>query len=127
LIRIRIWLQPYRKHTQINSASAAAFARVGTGALARPGGAKLRSAFWAGSNAQFMVHNLPQKNSHFGAKSRENKELEFFWPPRSIVLKVVTGKILETWELLVVSGFRSSVLELRVEGGPGKGFAFASR
>jgi hypothetical protein len=33
------------------------------------------------------------------AQNLENKGVEFFLPPRSMVLKVVRGKILETWEL----------------------------
>jgi hypothetical protein len=33
------------------------------------------------------------------AQNLENKGPEFFLPPRSMVLKVVTGKILETLEL----------------------------
>jgi hypothetical protein len=43
----------------------------------------------------------------------ENKRLEFFLPSRSMVLNVLTGKILKTCKLLVILGPHGSILELR--------------
>jgi len=50
------------------------------------------------------------------AQNLENKGVDFFLPPRSMVLKVVRGKILEIWELARFPFARGSVLELRAQG-----------
>ena len=47
------------------------------------------------------------------AQNLENKGVEFFLPPRSMVLKVVKGKILETWELTRFPLGRGAVLGRR--------------
>src|SRR5271169_1804946 len=61
----------------------------------------------------------PSKKTLIFAQNLENKGAEIFLPPRSMVLKVVTGKILETLELsrgLTVPGFcfgtRESVVRI---------------
>jgi hypothetical protein len=46
----------------------------------------------------YSAKNTPKKTLVF-AQNLENKGLEIFPPPRSMVLKVVRGKILETLEL----------------------------
>jgi len=50
------------------------------------------------------------KKTLISSQNLENKRLEFFLPARSMVLKVVTGKILETWELAGVWTACGSVL-----------------
>jgi hypothetical protein len=50
------------------------------------------------------------------AQNLENKGVKFFLPPRSMVLKVVRGKILETWELARFPLARGAVLERRAQG-----------
>ena len=52
-----------------------------------------------------------KKNSH-PPQNLENKGPEIFLPRRSMVLKVVTGKILETWELWWFRRLAVSILEL---------------
>jgi hypothetical protein len=42
---------------------------------------------------------FPSEKTLFSAQKIENKGPEFFLPPRSMVLKVVTGKIFKTLEL----------------------------
>jgi hypothetical protein len=65
-----------------------------------------------------------KKNSHFCLKSR-NKGLDFFFPPRSMVLKVVRGKILETLKLHWFSAVCNSFPEVvRKAGTRSKCFAF---
>src|SRR5271167_2524968 len=49
------------------------------------------------------VHN---KKTLVSAQNLENKGPEIFLPPRSMVLKVVRGKILETLELCASQGMR---------------------
>ncbi len=55
----------------------------------------------------------------------ENKGLEFFLPSRSMVLKVVTGKIFKTLELWRLLAACDSILERDKELGEGFAFAFA--
>ncbi len=47
----------------------------------------------AGPDAHFVVQTA--KKTLISAQNLENKGSEFFLPPRSMVLKVVTGKILK--------------------------------
>jgi hypothetical protein len=47
----------------------------------------------------FLVRDLAEKKSSILAQNLENKGSGFFVPLRSMVLKVVAGKILETLEL----------------------------
>jgi hypothetical protein len=49
--------------------------------------------------AHILVHKILQKKTLVSAQNPENKGSTFFLPARSMVLKVVTGKILETLEL----------------------------
>jgi hypothetical protein len=56
------------------------------------------------------VHN---KKTLVSAQNIENKGPESFLPPRSMVLKVVRGKILETLELASFPAARGSVLAPR--------------
>jgi hypothetical protein len=51
------------------------------------------------SLAHILVHNFGQKKTLVSTQNLENKGPEFFLPARSMVLKVVRGKILETLEL----------------------------
>src|ERR1700678_454761 len=68
---------------------------------------------------------FPSKKKLIFAQNLENKGSEFFLPPRSMVLKVVRGKILETLELawgpaapaLMRTG-RESPLGIITEAGP---------
>jgi hypothetical protein len=46
-----------------------------------------------------MVQKMPQKKTLVSAQNIENKGPEISPPPRSMVLKVLRGKILETLEL----------------------------
>jgi hypothetical protein len=51
---------------------------------------------------------VPIKKTPLSLQNLENKEPESFLSPRSMVLKVVAGKILKTWKLgwrLTASGF----------------------
>jgi hypothetical protein len=75
------------------------------------------------------VHN---KKTLVSAQNLENKGPEIFLPARSMVLKVVRGKILETLELAWFPAVRGSVLAPRAGGafgrtqrvsGPGGAFA----
>ena len=54
--------------------------------------------------AHIMVQNFSQKNRSFSSKILENKGPDFFLPCRSMVLKVVTGKIFKTLGLARLSG-----------------------
>jgi hypothetical protein len=49
--------------------------------------------------AHILVQEILSKKTLVSAQNIENKGSEFFLPARSMVLKVVTGKILETLEL----------------------------
>ena len=60
-----------------------------------------------------MVVQKFKKRSLVSAQNLENKRSEIFLPPRSMVLKVVRGKILETLELRRLSVACGSVLELQ--------------
>jgi hypothetical protein len=51
------------------------------------------------------------KKNLISAQNLENKGPDFFLPPRSMVLKVVRGKILETLELARCRQPISSILE----------------
>jgi hypothetical protein len=62
--------------------------------------------------------NISLKKTLILPKILENKGLDFFLPPRSMVLKVVRGKILETLELSSRPTARSSDLELPVGSRP---------
>jgi hypothetical protein len=63
-----------------------------------------------------VVHNLLKKT--FGStQNLENKGSEIFLPARSMVPKVVTGKILETLELAWFLGIGAPVPVLRLELG----------
>ena len=62
------------------------------------------------------MHNLLKK-TFSSTQNLENKGVEIFLPARSMVLKVVTGKILETLELAWFLGIRRSVSVLRLELG----------
>ena len=57
---------------------------------------------------------FPSKKTLISAQNLENKRLEFFLPARSMVLKVVTGKIFKTWELSRHPSAGSSAMELRM-------------
>jgi hypothetical protein len=46
------------------------------------------------STAHILVHNFDQKKTLISVQNPENKGPEIFLPPRSMVLKVVRGKIL---------------------------------
>jgi hypothetical protein len=59
-----------------------------------------------------VLRSIPKKTL-CSAQNLENKGLEFFLPSRSMGLKVVTGKILETWKLWRFQAARGSILELR--------------
>jgi hypothetical protein len=61
---------------------------------------------------------FPSKKISLFPQNLENKGMGIFLPPRSMVLKVVTGKILGTLKLRVLPASAVSVLEL------GGGFAF---
>jgi hypothetical protein len=56
---------------------------------------------------------LAQKKTLDTAQNLENKQSVIFLPAKSMVLKVVTGKILETLELRPLSVACGSVLELQ--------------
>src|SRR5271155_4102960 len=56
-----------------------------------------------------------KKSSHFRAKSRKQR-IGILCPARSMVLKVVRGKILETLELSLSAEARGAVLELPMAG-----------
>jgi hypothetical protein len=56
------------------------------------------------------------KKTLVSAQNIENKGPEIFLPPRSMVLKVVRGKILETLELASFAVARGSVLAPRAAG-----------
>jgi hypothetical protein len=49
--------------------------------------------------AHILVQKIPQKKTLIFSQNLENKGPEIFPPARSMVLKVVRGKILETLEL----------------------------
>src|SRR5271165_6203582 len=51
------------------------------------------------AEAAVSIARTASKKTLYSAQNLENKRSEFFLPSRSMVLKVVTGKILETWEL----------------------------
>jgi hypothetical protein len=65
-----------------------------------------------------------QKKSLSLAQNLENKGLEFFFPSRSMVLKVVTGKIFKTWKLQQQLTARGSILGTGTRTGP-EAFAVA--
>ena len=66
--------------------------------VARPG-----SAWGGGFIVKDVMHTLwcriYLKKKLISSQNLENKRLKFFLPARSMILKVVTGNILETWEL----------------------------
>jgi hypothetical protein len=73
------------------------------------------------------VSGLPSKKTLSFSQNIENKGMEFPLPPRSMVLKVVTGRILKTWKLRRCPTACGSVVERR--GGTGLGvkvFIFSS-
>ena len=51
------------------------------------------------------------------AQNLENKGVEFFLPPRSMVLKVVRGKVLEKWKLARLPFGRGAVFAATRAGG----------
>ena len=63
---------------------------------------------------------ITSKNALVFAQNLENKGPEFFLPRRSMVLKVVRGKILETLELGAATGACDSVAG--AAGNAGKAF-----
>jgi hypothetical protein len=70
------------------------------------------------------VLHFPQKKTLNFPQNLENKELDFFSSCRSMVLKVVTGKILETLELRYSPAAYGSVPEQQAGK---KAFAFAAQ
>jgi hypothetical protein len=66
----------------------------------------------------------PLKKTLVSAQNLENKGTEIFLPPRSMVLKVVTGKILETLELSWGLTALGSVLERAEDWNREQAFGF---
>jgi hypothetical protein len=62
------------------------------------------------------VQKIPQKKTLIFAQNLENKGPEIFPPARSMVLKVVRGKILVTLELRGSPTARGTVFELQITG-----------
>src|ERR1700733_9802779 len=69
---------------------------------------------------------FPSKKHAVFAQNIENKGPAIFLPPRSMVLKVVRGKILETLELRPRAAAQRSVLGTRVEAVFATDFAFGT-
>ena len=84
------------------------------GAKARTSARQARSGTATGGkpspNCPIFGATSPSKKTLVFAQNLENKGPEIFLPPRSMVLKVVRGKILETLELRWFPAARSSVL-----------------
>jgi hypothetical protein len=66
--------------------------------------------------AHILVQKKHEKKALIFAQNLESKGSEFFRPARSMVLKVVRGKILETLELPCSPTARGAVLELPMAG-----------
>jgi hypothetical protein len=69
--------------------------------------------------------NVLLKKTLVSPQNLENKRPEIFPPPRSMVLKVVTGTILETLKLSLCLAACGCVLGTEENGGRAKDFAFA--
>src|SRR5208283_4137190 len=65
------------------------------------------------ADAPILVQNSAQKKTALSAQNIENKRSGFFLPRRSMVLKVVTGKILKAWKLWCCADVSGSVLAVR--------------